>query len=480
MLRGRLFFTYLFAKLQQDPNVTHLQPVPDAYTPIIKLQFHGVDIDLLFARLPINKIQPDMSSLLDDEILKHVDDKTARSLNGCRVADMLLALVPNQESFRTTLRFIKEWARNRGIYANVIGFLGGVSWALLVARICQLYPRYAPNQLLKRFFKIYSLWNWRLPVVLCRIKEYPDVPGLMGFRVWNPKSNPYDRNHLMPIITPTFPSMNSTHNVTYSTMQVLLEEFTIALKRVEKVEEGKATWDEVLEKYDFFRSSKHFLTLSIMAKGDQIFRRWLGWIESKLRFLIKQLESMEVVRVRPWPKRYDYKDPDWEFASSLFIALDFSTKDGNKTAGGGSTSSGHFGPKLIDFRRCIAEFMTMVHAWGERDKHGEYVNLRLQYLKKSQLPAYVFEENSTSPPVATEDGGAPPESEGDVHSLSSMDNVPSTAGDIQPSPLRDTGDNQSASSSAVRGTKRALEVDDGDSSPSGGPPAKIRQNLQTA
>eukprot|EP01053_Blabericola_migrator_P000216 Blabericola_migrator_1__215@NODE_1057_length_5570_cov_23_138288_g727_i0_p2_GENE_NODE_1057_length_5570_cov_23_138288_g727_i0NODE_1057_length_5570_cov_23_138288_g727_i0_p2_ORF_typecomplete_len319_score46_34PAP_central/PF04928_17/3_8e59NTP_transf_2/PF01909_23/5_3e13Polbeta/PF18765_1/0_043DUF4269/PF14091_6/0_038_NODE_1057_length_5570_cov_23_138288_g727_i044525408 len=107
------FFTYLFAKLQQDPNVTHLQPVPDAYTPIIKLQFHGVDIDLLFARLPINKIQPDMSSLLDDEILKHVDDKTARSLNGCRVADMLLALVPDQESFRTTLRFIKEWARNR-------------------------------------------------------------------------------------------------------------------------------------------------------------------------------------------------------------------------------------------------------------------------------------------------------------------------------------------------------------------------------
>lgn len=107
------FFTYLFAKLQQDPNVSHLQPVPDAYTPIIKLKYYGVDIDLLFARLPLHKINTEMSSLLDDEILKHVDEKTARSLNGCRVADMMLALVPSQESFRFTLRFIKHWAKNR-------------------------------------------------------------------------------------------------------------------------------------------------------------------------------------------------------------------------------------------------------------------------------------------------------------------------------------------------------------------------------
>lgn len=70
----------------------------------------------------------------------------------------------------------------RGIYGNVLGFLGGVSWALLVARICQLYPNAAPSTLVSRFFRVYEQWKWPNPVLLNTIAD-----GNLGLKVWNPK-----------------------------------------------------------------------------------------------------------------------------------------------------------------------------------------------------------------------------------------------------------------------------------------------------
>ena len=166
--------------------------------------------------------------------MKDADDETQRSLNGPRVADQILKLVPNQENFRTALRCIKLWATRRAIYGNIVGYLGGVAYAILIAKICQMYPNAAPSTLLTKFFTVYQQWNWgKVPVLLRPIEE-----GNYNFKVWNPKLNPRDKQHLMPIITPSYPCMNSTFNVSKTTLKDMKSEFERGASITSKAENG--------------------------------------------------------------------------------------------------------------------------------------------------------------------------------------------------------------------------------------------------
>ncbi|KAF5945047.1 hypothetical protein HYC85_015275 [Camellia sinensis] len=74
--------------------------------------------------------------------------------------------------------------------------------------------------LVSRFFKVYNLWRWPNPVTLCPIQD-----GSLGLPVWDPRRNFRDRQHPMPTITPAYPCMNSSHNVSTSTLRVMMEEF---------------------------------------------------------------------------------------------------------------------------------------------------------------------------------------------------------------------------------------------------------------
>jgi len=164
------FFTSLHEILAKDPQVTELVAVTGAKVPLITMCFAGIKIDLTCARLRQNTI-PDNLNLADPKILElAVETADILSLNGPRVTDTILNLVPSIEHFRTTLRSIKKWAKVRGVYNNALGFPGGVAWAMLTAQICQLYPVALPATLLCRFFRVYSVWKWPNPILLTDIQ----------------------------------------------------------------------------------------------------------------------------------------------------------------------------------------------------------------------------------------------------------------------------------------------------------------------
>ncbi|KAJ2866817.1 polynucleotide adenylyltransferase [Coemansia aciculifera] len=296
------FFTIMVDLLKGRSEVDELTPVPSAYVPVIKMRFGGVEIDLTFASLQQPTI-PDELELLDTAILRNLDEFSIRSVNGSRVTDEILRLVPNVTSFRLALRCIKLWAKRRAIYSNSMGFFGGVAWAMLVARVCQLYPNACAGSIVAGFFRVYVKWPWPKPVMLKMIEN-----GTMHLRVWNPWIYPADKAHKMPIITPAYPSMCSTHNVSMSTKRIIESEFKRGEEITTKILQGEAKWTELFEKSDFFRRYRYYLQVNVMSTDVESHNLLHGFVESRLRQYIIKLESTGLVVVAcPYVKSYDHE-----------------------------------------------------------------------------------------------------------------------------------------------------------------------------
>ncbi|KAG6866128.1 hypothetical protein C0991_008436 [Blastosporella zonata] len=378
------FFEVFEPMLREAEGVMEVSGVPEAYVPIIKTKISGIPIDFLMARLALSSI-PDDLSLADDNLLRNLDERCVRSLNGSRVTDEILRLVPNVQVFRESLRCIKLWASRRAIYSNVNGFLGGVAWAMLVARICQLYPNAIAGAIV---------------------------------RVWNPKLYPGDRSHRMPIITPAYPAMCSTHNVTASTQMIMTEEFKKGADIVDKVIIGKATWSELFEKHDFFIKYRYYLQVIASTGDPELQMKWSGTVESRIRQLVMKLEYVDSLTLaHPFTKGFDQvshclsdeeiqavaqgeisdavvnrKKEDLEgkegaslvYSTTFYIGLAIEPRQ-----------PGAVGPRRLDISYPTTEFTKMVKQWEGFDESK--MGIVVRHIKSSGLPDNVFDVGQRPP-----------------------------------------------------------------------------------
>jgi poly(A) polymerase len=113
----------------------------------------------------------------------------------------------------------------------------------------------------------------------------------MGLPVWDPRKNLRDREHLFPIITPSYPCMNSSFNVSESTKSIMMEEFLKADIIMEQIllKRDNPNWALLLERSDFITKFKIYLEIEAVAATDEDFKLWEGWVESRLRHLVMKV-----------------------------------------------------------------------------------------------------------------------------------------------------------------------------------------------
>lgn len=277
-----------------------LTAVPDSFVPIIKLILNNIEIDLIFVSITTLQTIPKNLELKDNKLLDGLDQAGIKSITGPRVTDEILSLVPEHKTFRTALRAIKLWAQRRAIYANIVGFPGGVAWAMLVARVCQLYPHANGATIVARFFFVMKNWNWPTPVMLKEIESGKE-------RVWNPQIYPGDRKNIMPIITPAYPSMCATFNISKSGKNVIQRELEKGFVVADGIFKGTHTWADLFKKHSFFTADhRYYLSIIASSSDADAAKSWSGLVESRVRHLVMQLELQSdiISLARPYTKGF--------------------------------------------------------------------------------------------------------------------------------------------------------------------------------
>ena len=207
--------------LKDVEDVEIVAKVP-SYIPLLKLIVKGIPVDITFATLTEKCHRQNLMDFIEPT------ENNARAVNGVFVSDFLRESVSNWGLFTEVVKRVKKWATERKIYGSMLGFPGGMAWTLMVAKIFQLgiFNHFTPvDEAFNKFLWIYKYWKWPAPIVIC---EKYEPEGGNKYKNWNPLKYPKDYC-FMAVITPVYPTMNSTYSVNEATLKVIQREIDLTL-----------------------------------------------------------------------------------------------------------------------------------------------------------------------------------------------------------------------------------------------------------
>ncbi|CAD7944209.1 unnamed protein product [Amoebophrya sp. A120] len=379
--------------LQKHEEVKDFVKLDSTANATLCCRFRGVDLDILLCCLPnlnnprgipedfleLNESESNFTTFTNDDVLADLDEPSQRSVNGVRVARLLLtdrSLVSDVTLFKKVLRFVKAWAKARGIYNNISGYFGGITWALCVAKAMMERPLIKdPEQMVMAFFEFFSEFEWQEKDVTLRVHSEPSCQDITlkqratSDNVWRPRAEGEVKLDVMSVVTPCYPPMNSCHNANGETLLTIDEQFFRSAGLVKRIRETEISsaggaaeqsqtatdkiWDEFFEPYPFFTAYHHYVRISVDTLEDnrEKFCRLKGSVEAKLKSLVEKLAAYHEDYMRAHLYPHNVADPRANEAT-WFIGIEFEQ----------GTSGQH-----LDIRHPVAEWVNTVAFESRRD-----------------------------------------------------------------------------------------------------------------
>ena len=300
-------------------GVTVKAKVTEARVRVLKLECSGVDVDVLLVRIHSQR-QPSDEDLRSNNIFNSIDEPERANINGIRTIMQIKRLVPNMKVYSQTLRAVKQWANSQEVYGTVFTYPGGVGCAVMTAKVCQLNHTVTDvSTMFRRFFTFYAEYfrtplQKRSPIFITESDRPQIAPRIQGLpETWDRQKK---TDELFVVLNPAYPYVNTTYGVGLSSLKHLAHEVYRANRALNAAPLMAIKSDDVsplLQKClaPIKRDSWPYCMVVTVVAGrtgrhgvpNSVLEQWLGYVESKVKFIIYGLEANRNLEVRLYPTR---------------------------------------------------------------------------------------------------------------------------------------------------------------------------------
>ncbi|KAG1474661.1 hypothetical protein G6F56_000224 [Rhizopus delemar] len=285
------------------------------FFPLILKEQHlvsSIEVNVFFVRLNLDTVTS-QTNLLDNTLLKELDDISINTINGPRLSQFCKNQIQQDHVriFQVSLQIIKYWSIQRGIHSLPMGYLNDTSCTLLLVKTYKSIhnrERLNINSLINQFFYMWSQWPWITPVLLT--EHIPDI---------NNKKIDYNATSysqaIMPILSPCHPVCNTAPNVTKSTLKAIQLEFErgnttyvfywshtfrVGWCVLDRNDDFHQTIQKLFHPINYLNRYKHFISIVGSSETITTHQAWVQRMPGLIPRYVEMLEEdLNIQQIQP-------------------------------------------------------------------------------------------------------------------------------------------------------------------------------------